>query len=74
MRELYVDGQRFEVTERSGVPGQYDFDWVSGPNRGYGFTSASSDGSSRTKLELEDAARHFLSLIDPVTGYIEDND
>lgn len=68
---LVVDGERFDVRERSGRPGQYDFDWVSGPNPGYGFTSATSNGQPQTAVELEDAIRNFLAQVDPEAGCIE---
>ncbi len=66
-----VDGQLFEVRTRQDRPGQYDFAWVSGPNRGYGFTSASSDGSTMSMGDFEGAIRRFLAQVDPETGYIE---
>lgn len=69
-----VEGELFEVRPRLGVPGQYDFDWVSGPNDGYGFTSATSDGSAESRDDLEDAIRDFLSMIDPETGYISEDE
>ena len=70
---ITVDGEVFDVRARAGVPGQYDFDWVSGPNEDYGFTSASSDGSPSNREELESAIRDFLEMIDPATGYIDEN-
>jgi len=71
---LTVDGELFEVCERAGVPGQYDFDWLSGPNRHYGFTSKRSDGSAESRDELKDDIRNFLAMIDPETGYISDDE
>ena len=68
---LVVDGEQFDVRERPGRPGQYHFDWVSGPNPGYGFSSGWSDGESRTAAELEEAIRDFLAQVDPKTGFIE---
>lgn len=70
-RRFEVDGERFEVAARAGKPGQYDFTWLSGPNPGYGFSSASSDGSDRTAEDLEESIRVFLAQVDPATGYIE---
>ncbi len=66
-----VDGQLFEVVARPDRPGQYDFAWVSGPHPGYGFSSASSNGSAMNMADFEDAIRHFLAQVDPETGYIE---
>lgn len=68
--EVVVEGERFEVV-RSETPGQYDFTWLSGPNPGYGFSSASSDGSDHTQADLEESIRSFLAQVDPATGYIE---
>jgi hypothetical protein len=71
-RELRVDGERFTVTERDGSPGVYDFAWESGPNEGYGFTSAVHGADALDTGELIDAARNFLEQVDPATGYIGD--
>ena len=68
---LVVDGEQFDVRERPGRPGQYDFDWISGPNDGYGFSSAWSDRDPHTRTELEDAIRDFLAQVDPEIGFIE---
>jgi hypothetical protein len=67
---MVVDGEQFDVSERAGEPGVYDFRWTSGPNAGYGFGSAGHRGGM-TDAELEDAIRNFLSQVDPTTGYIE---
>jgi hypothetical protein len=68
---LVVDGQHFEVRERRAAPGQYDVTWTSGPNPGYGFTSASNDGSPIDTEGLELGIRSFLMQVDPKTGYID---
>jgi hypothetical protein len=68
---IEVDGQAFEVVAHADRAGQYHFTWLSGPNPDYGFTSASSDGSSMSTGDLEDAIRNFISQVDPETGYIE---
>ena len=68
---LIVDGEQFDVREQAGLPGTYHFDWVSGPNPGYGFTSARSDGQSSTTAQLQDEIRGFLANVDPDTGFIE---
>ncbi|MEV8375283.1 hypothetical protein AB0P21_21290 [Kribbella sp. NPDC056861] len=70
--ELEVDGQVFEVRYRADGSGHYDFDWLNGPNPGYGFSSKSAgDAEPRSQAELEEAIRNFLKQVDPVTGYIE---
>lgn len=66
-----VDGQQFDVTPHPGSPGQVDVVWVSGPNPGYGFSSATSDGSTHSRAHLEASIRGFLRQVDTETGYIE---
>jgi hypothetical protein len=66
-----VDGEDFEITTSPERPGQYHYDWISGPNAGYGFSSASSDGRPSTTDDHEEAIRNFLGQVDPETGYIE---
>ena len=68
---MVVDGERFDVTARAGESGFYDSRWTSGPNEGYGFTSAGHGGGNMADAELEHAIRNFLSQVDPITGYIE---
>ncbi|MEN0129168.1 MAG: HAD family phosphatase [Brevundimonas sp.] len=67
-RHLTVDGETFAVRRHD--DGER-FDWLSGPNPGYGFSSARSDGAASDGPALEASIRRFLSLVDPVTGYIE---
>jgi hypothetical protein len=67
-----VDGETFEVTSRSDVPGQYYFAWVSGRHSGYGFTVRTSDGSALRRDQVVSQIRTFLAQIDPQTGYIAD--
>jgi hypothetical protein len=69
MERVEVDGELFDVSVVA--PGQYQFDWVSGPNPDYGFGSATSDGSPETPAALEESIRSFLAQVDPQTGYIE---
>ena len=37
---LIVDSEVFEIVETPDQPGQCHYIWLSGPNPGYGFTSA----------------------------------
>jgi len=66
---LNVDGEVFELRpdETRGT----GYSWSTGPNPGYGF------GSSPTlDYSLDDhrnSIRSFLAMVDPTTGYIEDN-
>ncbi|GAA0948060.1 hypothetical protein GCM10009554_45300 [Kribbella koreensis] len=64
-----VDGELFDV--RVDQPGHYHFDWISGPNPGYGFSSATSDGSPLSTASMEESIRSFLKQVDLTTGYIE---
>jgi len=65
---LEVDGELFAV--REGGDGGTAYDWLSGPNVGYGFGSSGSP--SRSAQEHREAIRTFLAQIDPATGYIGD--
>jgi hypothetical protein len=65
-----VDGEEFEITASPDRPGDYHYDWISGPNLGYGFSSASSDGRPSTRDDHEEAIRNFLRQVDPDTGFI----
>lgn len=66
---IEVDGEQFTV-RRSGDGGSA-YEWLSGPNEGYGFATSGSATSSTT--EHREAIRSFLSMIDPATGYIGDD-
>ena len=64
---LEVDGETFAVRSRGGG---VDYDWISGPNKGYGF--GSSGGTDQSREAHEESIRAFLGMIDPATGYIAD--
>jgi hypothetical protein len=65
---LEVDGEVFELRP-DGFGGMH-YNWISGPNPGYGFSMSPAPHS----IEQHQASiRDFLSMIDPATGYIEDN-
>ncbi|HET7691318.1 MAG TPA: hypothetical protein VFK41_13120 [Nocardioidaceae bacterium] len=66
-----VDGETFDVSKELGRPGQYHFDWVSGPNPSYGFAVGTSGGREMNRAEIEDTIRDWLARVDPETGYIE---
>jgi len=66
---LDVDGERFAIGQ--GEDGGTTYDWLSGPNKGYGF--ASSGAPNRSVEEHQESIRVFLAMIDPKTGYIEDD-
>jgi hypothetical protein len=69
---LTVGGEQFLVRLRSrhGLLYEYDYDWLSGPNDGYGFGVSGpfqeSDDEHRGRI------RHFLAEIDPATGYLSE--
>ena len=66
---LDVDGERFAL--RRAADGGTAYDWVSGPNEGYGF--GSSGIADQSVEEHRDSIRAFLAMIDPDTGYIGDD-
>jgi hypothetical protein len=66
--QLECEGETFEVG-----PGEYGgthYEWLSGPNTGYGFTTS---GTIDDMDEHETNIRSFLSMIDPETGYIAED-
>ena len=65
---LDVDGERFAI--RRAGDGGTAYDWLSGPNKGYGF--GSSGPPNRSVEEHRESIRGFLAMIDPNTGYIGD--
>jgi len=67
---LDVDGERFAI-RRAGGDGGTAYDWLSGPNKGYGFASGGTP--NRSVEEYRESIRVFLAMIDPSTGYIGDD-
>ena len=61
---LDVDDERFAI-RRDGDDGT-SYDWLSGPNKGYGF--GSSGTPNRSVEEHRESIRAFLAMIDPNTG------
>jgi hypothetical protein len=70
---LTVDGNIFDVVYDLTQPGAYHYTRRTGPAPGYGFTSGRSDHARSTIAEHVEAIRSFLAMLDPVTGYIEDD-
>ena len=66
---LGIDGERFAI--RRAGDGGTAYDWLSGPNKGYGF--GSSGTPNRSVEEHRESIRAFLAMIDPNTGYIGDD-
>lgn len=66
---LEVDGERFAIRRAGG--GGTGYDWLSGPNEGYGFRSSGTP--NRPVEEHREHIRTFLAMIDPNTGYIGDD-
>lgn len=66
--QLSCDGETFELR-----PDRFDgthYAWLSGPNPGYGFSvSPTIDDIEQHRTNI----RSFLSMIDPETGYIEED-
>lgn len=84
---LTVDGEIFTVSVDPEEPGTCHYDWESGPNKNYGFSSTRGvayDGiedpadippyvpQPATIDEHRASIRNFLSMIDAETGYIGD--
>ncbi|WP_345521584.1 hypothetical protein [Nocardioides conyzicola] len=74
---MTVDGVDFSVAYDVSQPGAYHYTVAAtaggGPALKYGFTSRRSDYGKSTTAEHIEAIRTFLSAVDPVTGYIEDD-
>jgi hypothetical protein len=66
---LDVDGERFAI--RRAEDGGTACDWLSGPDKDYGF--GSSGTPNRSVEEHRKSIRAFLAMIDPSTGYIGDD-
>ena len=66
---LDVDGEWFAV-RRTGDGGT-GYDWLSGPDTGYGF--GSSGTPDRSVEEHQESIRAFLAMVDPDTRYIGDD-
>ncbi len=65
---LLCDGETFEL--RPEQSGGTHYAWLSGPNPGYGFTASPTiDDVEQHQTNI----RGFLSMIDPKTGYIEED-
>ena len=66
--QLECDGETFEL--RPDKFGGTHYAWLNGPNPGYGFSmSPTADDVEQHQLNI----RSFLSMVDPRTGYIEDD-
>lgn len=65
--DVTVDGETFAVRRRDD-DGSLHYDWVSGPNDGYGFSVFCGVGPMSRERHSADI-REFLSAVDPVTGY-----
>lgn len=68
---MTVDGEVFRVWTPEQNPHQRNFDWLTGPNEDYGF--AVGGPGAWTRPELKQEIRDFLAMVDPKTGYIEDD-
>ncbi len=71
---LEVDGEQFAVhVVVDPATGYTDtgYTWLSGPNQGYGFGTGGPPNPSPE--EHQQRIREFLAMVDPATGYIEDD-
>ncbi|HTW16627.1 MAG TPA: hypothetical protein VMF51_15925 [Nocardioides sp.] len=68
----------FSVVYDPSQPGTYHYTRLpgesGGPAVGYGLSSRRSDHQRETIAGHADAIRDFIAMVDPVTGYIEDDD
>ena len=66
--QLACDAEIFEL--RPDRFGGTHYTWLNGPNPGYGFSvSPTADAIEEHQTNI----RNFLSMIDPRTGYIEED-
>lgn len=66
--DFAVDGETFSIRRRD-EDGSNHYDWISGPNAGYGFSvSGSVEPASRERHTA--VIREFLAAINPATGYL----
>ena len=63
---IEVDGEQFAAYQYA--PGGWNYEWLTGPNRGYGFGSFGPP--TRSIEEHRERLRLFLRDIDPTTGYL----
>lgn len=68
-----MDGETFSVRRRPGRLPTYDFDWLSGPSPGYGFSAGPHGATPLTEPQLRAEIRDFLAGVDPETGYLADD-
>jgi hypothetical protein len=71
---LEVDGEQFEVRVVANPATGYTdtgYTWLTGPNPGYGFGGGA--GPNPSTEDHRQRIRNFLAMIDPETGYIEDD-
>jgi hypothetical protein len=69
-RVIEVDGETFSI--RVQASGRYDFEWASGRNACYGFSSGYAADAPPSDDEVLQDIRRFLGMVDPATGYIPD--
>jgi hypothetical protein len=69
--QLTVDDEIFEVARDLSQPGAYHYTWLTGRNPGYGFGGLEPAGV--TTADHVASIRNFLAMVDPTTGYIEDD-
>jgi hypothetical protein len=72
--QLSVDGEIFEIVPPSSDGHRFTYTWLTGRNRGYGFTSHAFGDVEDPERTHATAIRSFLHQIDPATGFISDDD
>lgn len=70
---MSVDGVEFDARYDLSQPGTYHYTRLTEPAAGYGFTGGTFTRGRTSLREHEDSIRSFLEMVDPVTGYLEDD-
>jgi hypothetical protein len=68
-----VDGEVFDVAYDPAQPGAYHYTRINGPAAGYGFSTRRSDHARSTTAEHVAKIRGVLDVVNPTTGYIDDD-
>jgi hypothetical protein len=71
---IEVDGEIFEVVSASSDGTGFHYTWLTGRNRGYGFSSWAVGGVPNPAQRHVTSIQGFLAQIDPATGFIFDDD
>lgn len=73
-QRIEIDGETFEIVSVSSDGTGFHYTWLTGRNRGYGFSSWVVGDVSNPEQWHMSSIRGFLAQIDPATGFILDED